>query len=499
VFYEVFVRSFADSDGDGIGDLPGVTAHLDDLNDGNPATTADLGITGLWLMPVAESASYHGYDVTDYRAIEHDYGDAADFHALVDAAHERGIKVVVDFVPNHTSKQNPWFRDAEQHGPHDAWYVWSPTDPGYAGPDGQQVWHRDEDGRFYYGVFGDGLPDLNLRNPDVTKELHSIAKYWLEDMGVDGLRVDAAKHLLEDGEKQTNTAETKAWLTAFRDDVHGALRDSLVLGEVWDPRGITSSYPASGAVDLVFDFEVGGAILGSVRLGDAGTLKTTESELGSRYPPGSVATFLSNHDQPRFMSQLSGDATAAKAAAAALLLAPGVPFVYYGEELGMTGTKPDERIRTPYPWTASAPGFGFTSGTPWEQFGDNAVTANVESERKDGSSLLATYRDLIRVRTSHPALSSGTVVPLDSSPSSVAAFLRRDATETLVVIHALSKDAVSGATLDVPAEALCGRPTGDVIYGPAGAPRTIVPPIAGTEWRLPDLPGRSSWVIRLSP
>lgn len=505
VFYEVFVRSFADSDGDGIGDLRGLTRHLDDLNDGNPATTTDLGVTGLWLMPVAESPSYHGYDVTDYRAIERDYGTSADFRALIGAAHDRGIKVVVDFVANHTSRDHPWFRDAEKAGSeHDDWYVWSPTDPGYGGPDGQQVWHRDANGRFYYGLFGDGLPDLNLRNPAVTSELESVAAFWLRDMGVDGFRLDAAKHLVEDGERQTNTTATMAWLAAFRDHAHSASADALVLGEVWEPRAVTSRYVALGVLDMVFDFEIGGAILSSVRLGDAGTLQAAARELAARYPSGSVATFLSNHDQPRFITQLSDDVAGAKAAAAALLLGPGVPFVYYGEELGMSGSKPDERIRTPYPWTADEPGHGFTSGTPWEAFAGGAPTANVAAERADPRSILSTYRDLIRLRTSHPALAGGSVVSLEASSPTVAAFLRRGADETLLVIHALSTEPVSGVTLDLPTGSLCGSPSGAVLYGPTGAPASVAPPVAGPAgeakaWAVPTLAARSTWVIRVSP
>src|SRR5688500_5411495 len=156
VFYEVFVRSFADSDGDGIGDLRGLTQRLDYLNDGDPATDDDLGVTGLWLMPVAESLSYHGYDVVDYRAVESDYGTADDFKALVAAADERGIAIVVDFVINHSSRDHPWFQDARVAGSeHEDWYVWADQRPGFSGPAGRPVWHADGD-RFYYGYFWEG-------------------------------------------------------------------------------------------------------------------------------------------------------------------------------------------------------------------------------------------------------------------------------------------------------------------------------------------------------
>ena len=242
VWYEVFVRSFADGNGDGIGDLRGLTAKLDYLNDGDPATTSDLGITGLWLMPVMESPSYHGYDVIDYRKVEQDYGTSADFKALLAAAHKRGIKVIVDLVMNHTSSQNPWFKDAQTPGSkHDDWYVWATENPGYLGPDGQLVWHQLGK-RWFYGVFSENMPDLNLRNPAVTAELKDIARFWLQDMGVDGFRLDAAKHLIEDGRVQTNTPETLAWLKDFKASVDAAKPGSLLVGEVWDPASIAGSY-----------------------------------------------------------------------------------------------------------------------------------------------------------------------------------------------------------------------------------------------------------------
>src|SRR4029079_1529647 len=156
VFYEVFVRSFQDSDGDGIGDLPGLISKLDYLNDGDPATTDDLGVTGIWLMPVAQSPSYHGYDVTDYDTVEADYGTNDDMRALIAAAHQRGIAVITDLVLNHTSVEHPWFGESETKGSaHADWYRWSDTDPGITRVDGTPVWH-EKNGRWYYGYFWEG-------------------------------------------------------------------------------------------------------------------------------------------------------------------------------------------------------------------------------------------------------------------------------------------------------------------------------------------------------
>ena len=213
VFYEIFVRSFRDSDGYGIGDLQGVIDRLDYLNDGNAATTDDLGLTGFWLMPPAEAHSYHGYDVTNYYAVEQDYGTIEDMKRLINAAHERGIAVIVDMVMNHSSSRHPWIvasRLGEQ--PYTDWYIWSDERPGYVGLWGAVAWHP-AGGRYYYGVFWAGMPDFNYMNSDMTQEMYDIATFWLQDIGVDGFRLDAIKHIIEVGERQENTSETRQWLS----------------------------------------------------------------------------------------------------------------------------------------------------------------------------------------------------------------------------------------------------------------------------------------------
>ncbi|MCB1058058.1 MAG: alpha-amylase, partial [Acidobacteria bacterium] len=192
VFYEIFVRSFADSDGDGIGDFKGLTAKLDYLNDGDPATTGDLGIEGIWLMPVFASPSYHGYDTTDYDAVNPEYGTLEDFETFLAEAHRRGIRVIVDLVLNHTSAQHPWFvaSASSPDSPKRDWYEWSDTDPGWTRPWGEPgapTWH-EKNGAYYYGIFWSGMPDLNFRNPEVREEAKRLARQWL-DRGVDGFRL----------------------------------------------------------------------------------------------------------------------------------------------------------------------------------------------------------------------------------------------------------------------------------------------------------------------
>ena len=264
VFYEVFVRSFYDSDGDGVGDINGLIERLDYLNDGDPTTTDDLGITGIWLMPIMESPSYHGYDVVDYYKVDEEYGTEEDFKRLMAEADKRGIKVIVDLVLNHTSAQHPWFTEAraDESGENRDWYVWEEENPGWRGPEGQQVWHGSPTG-YYYGVFWDQMPDLNLTNEQTTAEMQDIARYWIEDMGVDGFRLDAIKHLIEEGQKQTNTESTHAWMQDFHVVYKEANPDAFAIGEVWSPTFEVVKY-IGDEVDAAFEFDLAQAILGGV-------------------------------------------------------------------------------------------------------------------------------------------------------------------------------------------------------------------------------------------
>jgi alpha-amylase len=485
VFYEVFVRSFADSDGDGIGDLRGLTQRIDYLNDGDPATTDDLGVTGLWLMPVAESPSYHGYDVVDYRAVEADYGTAADFKALVAAAHERGIAIVTDFVINHTSRDHPWFQDARTVGsPHDDWYVWADEHPGFARSDGSRVWNADGE-RFYYGYFWEGTPDLNLENPEVTAELDSIGDFWLEEMGVDGFRIDAARQLIEDGKRLENTDATFDWLVDFRSRLKETRPDALVLGEVWDASSMSARYVRAGSLDLSFDFGLASATITSLRSGDAGSLQASEQEVARLYPPGGLATFLTNHDQDRIVSQLDGDLDAARSAATLLLTGGGTPFIYYGEEIGLTGRKPDERIRTPMRWDASEPASGFSVAAPWEPLGDDPAGTDVATESDDAGSLLATYRSLVRLRTAHPALAAGEWIPVDAESPSIVAYLRHLPGQTLLVVADVADQAVDAPTLGLESGPMCGTPSARVVYGSGEAMAPVVGATGGFEGYVP--------------
>jgi alpha-amylase len=451
VFYEIFVRSFADSNGDGIGDFVGMTERLDYLNDGDPATTDDLGITGIWLMPVFDSPSYHGYDVVDYRATQPEYGTIDELSHFVDEAHERGIAVIIDLVINHSSSQHPWFEASLlEDSPTSDWYVWKDEAPDWLGPWGQAVWH-ERDGVSYYGIFWEGMPDLNLRSAAATAEMHDIGSYWLDEINADGYRLDAARHLIEDGAIQEDTPETYEWLTGFTDAMHTASPDSLILGEIWTDSETVSSY-VPDSLDLTFEFGLADAFLASMKAWNAEDIAKAHTEVSNLYLTGQFAPFLTNHDQDRVMSQVGDNEDRARLAAVWLLTAEGVPFVYYGEEVGLAGTKPDERIRTPMPWTDDSIRVGFTTGVPWEPPNLGFAEANVGAQTGNTDSLLSTYRDLIRYRSTSNALRFGMTTVLEASTPELFVALRSHGDEHVLVLLNLSGRDVIGYSVDLGTE-----------------------------------------------
>jgi alpha-amylase len=465
VFYEVFVRSFQDSDGDGRGDLAGLIDRLDYLNDGDPATTSDLGVTALWLMPIMESPSYHGYDIADYYTVEKDYGTNADFRRLIEEAHERGIRVIVDLVLNHTSIQNPWFiASLSRLSSYRPWYVWSDTNPGYAGPWGEQVW-CPRGGSFYYALFSSGMPDLNYRNPDVSERMFDVARYWLVDMDADGFRLDAVRYLIENGVALEDTPATHFWLKGFGAVVKGWSPDAYLVGEVWAEPETVVPY-LDREIDQGFEFSLAEAVISGVRDGAAARIASALARVLQLYPDGGFATFLSNHDQVRVMSQLLGDSSRAKLAAAILLTLPGTPYLYYGEEIGMTGTKPDEQIRSPMQWGDD----GFTSGLPWEPLRPDAGKRTVAEEAPDPASLLSRYREFIRLRLEHDALRRGSTSLVDAGDAPALGYVRRTGGEILLVLHNLASTQKTFA-LRVPSLAAGDYRAVDVRLG--GAPASF--------------------------
>ena len=499
VFYEIFIRSFQDSDGDGIGDIPGIIQRLDYLNDGDPATSVDLGVTGIWLLPPFESHSYHGYDATDYLAVEPDYGALDDMRQLVAEAHKRGIAVIIDMTLNHTSSRHPWFISTRIGEPDYAdWYIWADEHPGYVGPWGAPAWHRAGN-RFHYGVFWDGMPDLNLENAAVTQALYDVAAFWLLDIGVDGFRLDAIKHLIEVGERQENTPESRAWLADYEAHLESLKPNSFTVGEVYGaPAFILRRYIDDGAIDIGFDFNLADKMISAAQRGSNRDIARAHSIARREYPPNQFAAFLTNHDQDRLANRLRFDRGKNKVAASLLLTGPGLPFLYYGEEIGMSGTKPDERLRTPMHWDATR-WAGFTSAErAWQplQDRDNVERANVAAQTNDAESLLSHYRALIHLRNANPALRLGDLVPVDSSTRQVYAFLRHHAGQTLLVLINLSSDEIVDFSLALEESELnFGTPS--LLFGAGSVQSPHINSAGGFDaWRpLPSLPPHSTFVI----
>jgi glycosidase len=500
VVYEVFVRSFRDADGDGIGDLAGLTAKLDYLNDGDPSTDSDLGVDAIWLMPIFPSPSYHGYDVTDYDGVNPQYdprwaagasSHASDLDELITQAHKRGIKVILDWVPNHTSNKHPWFTDAisSPQAAHHDWYVWSSLDSGPS-------WYPAS-GAFYYANFVAEMPDLNWRNPAVATEIAAAAGRWIA-RGVDGFRLDAVRYLVENGTQTSDQPETHAALKAFAAAVRAARPDALILGEAWTSTAGIAPYfgtidagsAASGGDEVLpFDFPLAGAIITSVEMGSSGALASTLDALAAAYPAGAGdAPFLSNHDQQRVASSLHGDPAQLRLAAAILLTLQGTPIIYYGEEIGtQNGQGGDDRSkRQPLSWDGT-PTHGFTSGTAWSPFPPGADATNVAAQTGDPGSLLSRYRTLIRVRKGSSALQRGGTVRLATSDA-VLAYVRADGDETVLVAHNLSTaPAVEAVTLGVDAS------SSDALFADGGATLTASD---GGAWSV-SLPARGSGIWRI--
>jgi alpha-glucosidase len=407
VIYQVYPRSFQDSDGDGIGDLYGIETRLDHL--------AELGVDGLWLSPIHPSPlADFGYDIADYTAIDPAYGTLEDFDRLVAAAGERGLRVLMDLVPCHTSIEHPWFRDHRDR------YIWADGRDG--GPPsnwrsafGGSAWSRDPAGgeRWYLHSFYPEQPDLDWRNPEVVAAFGEIVRFWL-DRGVAGFRVDAIDRLLKDPELRDDPPATTPFALPVHEqygelehvhsrnspDIPAALArlreaagDALLVGEVYLPAAQVAPYLES--LDATFAFELFHAPWEAEAIEAA-----IAAELAR---PGAAAWALSNHDFPRLPDRYGDDAVADAARLVCSL--PGIVFVYQGDEIGMRDgpghNPPFDRAgrdahRHPMQWDSSPSG-GFTTGTPWLPPVDPA-TRNVADQRDDPDSLLALYRDLIAWR-----------------------------------------------------------------------------------------------------
>jgi alpha-amylase len=431
IFYEIFIRSFADSNGDGIGDFKGATAKLDYLK--------QLGITGVWLMPVSPSPTYHKYDVTDYMGIDKDYGTMADFKTFLKGAHARNIKVVIDFVVNHCSSEHPWFLEAKKDKGNKFrnYFVWDDSTHITFEP---HNWHRitDSNGNIvskekYYGFFWSGMPDLNFDNQKVRNEVLKIATYWVKEIGVDGLRVDAAQHVYFEHEKNHQ------WWKQFHDSISKINPNIIIVGEVYNNTEVVKGYLQNGLTSC-FNFDLGQAIVRAVKNESAiGFLDTILLSFHLFENNSSItnATFITNHDQDRIMSEVKGSINKAKMAASILLTLPGSPYIYYGEEIGMLGAKPDPNIREPFLWNQKQID---KIRTNWidAQFSTDETIVPLNLQLVDKSSIYYHYANWIALRENNPLLQTGKISAVNLSDTKLLAYKLSDDKNSITVIHNVS-------------------------------------------------------------
>lgn len=476
VIYQIAVRSFADSDGDGDGDLRGIVEHLDYLNDGSPRS---LGVDAIWLTPINASPMLDfGYDVSDYHSINPRFGSMGAFEELLDACHERGIKVIMDMVLNHTSNEHPWFLESRssRDDPKRDWYVWHDgRSPGrrpnrWSAVVEGSAWEYDDGTRqFFYHAFLPFQPDLNWRNPEVREAMFDVVRFWL-DKGVDGFRLDLINFLYEDAllrdnprkfglrpydwrehrydRSQPESLEAAKELRRITD----GYPDRMMMGEVYtDTPDEAVAYLGDGTDALHLSFYLDFA----QRKWRAEEFRAAVDWLEKHLPPaGWPCYYLNNHDLPRTYTRLGkgGDAEArARVAAAMMFTLRGTPIIYCGEEVGMPQSKVPRRMmddpigkkfwpipvgrdgsRTPMQWSGER-NAGFTSGEPWLPVDPSYAERNVARQDGDPASLLNWYRRLIWLRKEKPALRAGSYRAIDGTPRGAFVYLRELEGERIAV------------------------------------------------------------------
>ena len=444
-YYEIFVYSFCDSDGDGIGDLNGIISKLDYIN-------TEMGFNGIWLMPIMPSITYHKYDVLDYYDVDPQYGTLEDFKTLIDECKKRDIKLIIDFVFNHTSAKHPWFiqavdyletiKDGDQPVPSVCPYV------GYyhftKESNGSDDYHRAGTSDWYYeGVFWDQMPDLALESQAVRGEIEQAVKFWL-DLGVDGFRLDAAKEYFT-GDSGKNV-EVLAW---FQDYVTSINPEAYIVGEVWDEFSAITTYYTSGITSF-FNFPLSqhnGHIIEAVRksgVGSASSLTKNLIKMQESYGEGNPeyidAPFISNHDTTRISALCVNNEQQMKLSAGLLLTMSGNPFVYYGEEIGMnsSGNK-DENKRLPMQW--SKDGQGMTNKPTYADKVEQTF-ATVEEQLKDPLSILNYYKRAVRIRNENPEIARGRLTLMDAlTDKNICALEKEYEGSKLIVISNINKEA----------------------------------------------------------
>lgn len=439
-FYEIFVRSFADSNNDGIGDFQGIRENLDYLK--------ELGVGAIWLMPMMDSTTYHGYDVADYYSPNPDYGTMEDFDALVAACHEKDIKIIIDFVVNHTSSENEWFQSAlsDENSPYRDFYYIEESIPVAESDAEYGYWRQDADtGLYYYAHYDVIMPDLNYNNPNVRAEIKNVAAFWL-DHGIDGFRLDGSKEI------DTDIEVTLDWWKEFTTEVCAIKQDTFIVGENW-----VNDYAIIGryyeAMPSSFNFIAADSII-SMAKGQYIDLIASMNKMHERYESkveksdvNAVmvdSVMIGNHDMDRVVTRLNS-VEKAKLAATIQFTIAGTPFIYYGEEIGQAGQKPDDNRREPFDWYSGADGQYMTEMTdiffhPVLTYVQPNDGISVEEEKDDTDSMFNHYKKLIAMRNENPTFYDGTYETLAMGGGGLYAYKVYDDNNQYLVIHNQRKD-----------------------------------------------------------
>jgi maltose alpha-D-glucosyltransferase/alpha-amylase len=536
VFYEVHIRSFCDSNGDGRGDLAGITSKLDYIK--------ELGVDCIWLLPMFPSPlKDDGYDIADYFNVHPDYGTVEDFKTLVNEAHARGIRIIADLVLNHTSDEHPWFVAARssRDNPYRDYYVWSDTDQKYGEAriifvdTEPSNWSFDEiSGQYYWHRFFSSQPDLNFDNPVVAEQMIDIIKYWLA-MGIDGFRADAVPYLFErEGTSCENLPETHAYLKRVRAVMEADYPGTILLGEAnqwpWDLRPYFGGNPDDPEVPgdefhMAFHFPVMPRIFKALKLGDATDILKIMADTPSIPDNGQWCVFLRNHDEltlemvteedrqlmwklyapqermrlnlgirRRLAPLLDNDRRKIEVANAILFSLPGAPIIYYGDEIGMGDNIwlfDRNGVRTPMQWAAD-PGAGFSQTEPaefWAPLIDDEVYGyqqiNVAAQMADPNSLFHAMKRFIAVRKAHSVLAWGNCDFLNVDNQAVLAYLRHTEDEQMLIVCNLS-DQTQTVTLRLPK--FVGVTPHDVLSD------KLLDPVGQTRYRISLSPYQYHWL-----
>jgi alpha-amylase len=411
-FYELFVRSFYDSNNDGIGDIKGITKKLDYLK--------ELGVEGIWLLPIMQSAAFHGYTIIDFYNINPSYGTIEDFKELIEEAHKRNIKIVLDVPINHTSVKCEWFQKAiKGDKKYKDYYIWANEKTDLTEKrhwDDSLIWFKYKD-KYFYGLFGSSSPDLNFENKELWKEIKNVFKFWL-DLGVDGFRLDAAKHIFDYDQKNMKFKYQHEKNIEFWKEmisyVKGIKSDAIIISEIWDSPEIVKKY--HGIFDVEFNFPLSYFIKDSILYHDPKILVNGIKETLEHYINNNVESisgnFFTNHDMERLISVFNGNSKMAKMAFNILFTLPGYQFVFYGEELGMKGEIIDvnftEDSQEPMQWYES--GFG-PGQTEWKGCKYNTPYSNisVEEQIKDNKSILNHVKNISEFRKENKWLDNANI------------------------------------------------------------------------------------------